>query len=247
MKLKIGYILFFVLGVLHSFATTVQDKINESNTLFKEKQYVEASTILISLLNQNHANSSIYYNLGNCFYQLKEYPKAILAYEKGKKLDRSNSNLQHNLNLAYNKALSKIETSKQFFLFQWMQNLIYKYNLKTWSICFIISIWLFGIFGFFYFRNRNNTLFSLTLLGSLCSILFFWISYKNYKYQNTNTHAIVMQTTNSYTNPSELKKTKNTIEAGNKLQLLDEDGDFFKVKTMSDKIIWIHKNKVAEF
>jgi tetratricopeptide (TPR) repeat protein len=218
-----------------------------SNKFFKEKQYEKSAQILLDLLEQKVVNSSIYYNLGNCYYEMKEFPKAILYYEKANKLDRNNEAIQHNLNLAYNKALTKIETSQQFFLFQWGNNFMYQYNLKTWSIFCVIALWCFAIAGFLYFRKPDAGYGKWVLVSFAAALLLFFISLKNFNYQHRITHAIIMQPADVFTHPSELKKTKNTLEAGNKVKLLDEDGNFYKVKTGNDKIVWLLKSEVEGF
>jgi len=230
-----------------SKTTTVQQEINRSNQYFKEKQYHKSVNILTNLLNQHIYNSNIYYNLGNCFYEMKEYPKAILFYEKAAKLDRNNVFIQHNLSLASNKALTKIESSKQFFLFQWTNQLMYKYNLKTWSILCLIALWIFSINGFAYFKTKKLKYMIGSLSFLVLGMVLFLICYRNFKYQTNITHAIIMQNGDTFSKPSHLSKLKNTLEAGNKITLLDSDGDFYKAKTNNDKVIWVLKSQVAEF
>lgn len=253
MKYKIQYNLFLLtfftlfFHFVQAKKTTIQAEINRSNHFFKEKQYTNSVNILTNLLNQNIQNSSIYYNLGNSFYEMKEYPKAILFYEKANKLERNNELIKHNLNLANNKALNKIETSEQFFLIQWFQEFIYRYNLKTWSILCLIALWVSSISAFIYFRTKKKGYLLNTLIFLVFSIILFIFSYKNFDYQNHSTHAIVMQQANVFSKPSQSSKLKSILEAGNKISILDNDGAFYKVRTSNDKVIWILKSQVAEY
>lgn len=246
-KLKILILVLFV-GIFYiGFSNNINQQISSSNKYFNEKQYEKAANILTELLDQKIYNSTVYYNLGNCFYQLKEYPKAILFYEKANKLDRNNSNIQHNLKLANNKALTKIETSKQFFLVQWLNAFIYQYNLKTWSIIFLITLWSFAIFSIFFFRTKKTSYLFFTFGSFVIALMLFFICYKNYIYQTKQTHAIVMQSGDTYPSPNKHKKYKNGLEEGSKIKLLDNDGGFYKVQTSNDNVVWILKSQVAEF
>ncbi|HNI02632.1 MAG TPA: hypothetical protein PLS16_04585, partial [Chitinophagales bacterium] len=75
-RLKILIFVLFVGIFYFGFSNNINQQINLSNKYFKEKQYEKAANILTGLLDQKIYNSTVYYNLGNCFYQLKEYPKA---------------------------------------------------------------------------------------------------------------------------------------------------------------------------
>ncbi|MBX7261244.1 MAG: tetratricopeptide repeat protein [Chitinophagales bacterium] len=246
-RLKILIFVLFVGIFYFGFSNNINQQINLSNKYFKEKQYEKAANILTGLLDQKIYNSTVYYNLGNCFYQLKEYPKAILFYEKANKLDRNNSNIQHNLKLANNKALTKIETSKQFFLIQWLNAFIYQYNLKTWSIVLLIVIWSFAIFSILFFRTKRTSFIFFAFGSFVIALMLFFICYKNYIYQTKQTHAIVMQSGDTYPSPNKHKKYKNGLEEGSKIKLLDNDGGFYKVQTSNDNVVWILKSQVAEF
>ncbi|HMU98749.1 MAG TPA: hypothetical protein PKJ74_07605, partial [Chitinophagales bacterium] len=79
------------------------------------------------------------------------------------------------------------------------------------------------------------------------ALMLFFICYKNYIYQTKQTHAIVMQSGDTYPSPNKHKKYKNGLEEGSKIKLLDNDGGFYKVQTSNDNVVWILKSQVAEF
>lgn len=248
MKNKVLYILFFILLVNNiCFASKTDEDFIRANTYYKNKQYTEAANTYISLINQQVKDASLFYNLGNSYFQLKKYPNAILYYEKALLLDGSNLKIQHNLKLAQNKALSKMENKNQFFVIKAVEDFFLKKNQNFWTILFLISIVLLAlsITSYFLTSNKRKQMASiLTILFLMTTIVLFVASYRFNQMQNKHQFAIVMENVQAHSKPSNNSEIKLTIEAGNKVKQLDYDANWIKVELPNGKITWLNKNKL---
>lgn len=243
MKCKI--LLFFLVfsGVYATAQTSTDSMLQVANKYFDKKDYKESVKIYLDLLHNEKENVSIFYNLANCYYQTKEYVLAILYYEKALKLMPNHSQIKHNLKLANGKALKKIEYSKDFFLIQWLQKIYASYPSKVWSILFLVVFGLFGFSSVVYFRYRKN--FKLMILLLCCSVCFFLIAKYKYNDETTYTQAIIMQDSMGLNSPAPSAKILVKIEKGNKVKVLDSDGNYYKVRGLNNKKVWIAKENLA--
>ena len=74
-------IFLFVSSIL--FSAPAQERFFEANKLFDSGDYESSGLILEEI---NPKNFSVYYNLGSCFFQRKDFPKAIYNWKKAQNL-----------------------------------------------------------------------------------------------------------------------------------------------------------------
>ena len=93
----IGY---YVKGEL---AETIDERRESFNLALKKYSEIESE------------NSHLYYNIGNCYFQLEEYSWAILFYYKALTRDPRNNKILHNLQLAQKKLHLPLEQNSSIF------------------------------------------------------------------------------------------------------------------------------------
>ena len=80
--------------------TTPQTTFFEANTLYTQGQYVEAAEAYETVLQSGFASGNVYFNLGNAYFKAGQAGKAILNYERARRLLPSDSDLAANLQFA---------------------------------------------------------------------------------------------------------------------------------------------------
>ncbi|MEX1013091.1 MAG: hypothetical protein WD595_02735 [Waddliaceae bacterium] len=70
----------------------------------REEAFNEALNLYMQLPQPKRGGGALYYNIGNTFYQLGEYPYALLYYAKASKQMPESQALDHNISLAREKA-----------------------------------------------------------------------------------------------------------------------------------------------
>jgi tetratricopeptide (TPR) repeat protein len=78
--------------------------ISAANNLYETGHYSEAVQIYEQLINQGYRDSAIFYNLGNTYFQQKDYARAILNYRRASLLEPRDQQIQDNLELAQERA-----------------------------------------------------------------------------------------------------------------------------------------------
>lgn len=250
MKYRLHILFLILLGswLLAPDSIKAQDSksiFQTANTYYKNKQYDEAEKMYSLLIKKDKKNANAYYNLGNTYYHLKQYSNAVLNYEKAKKLQPDNKHIDHNIQLTNNKLFSKIEFSKEFFVTKQLKNVVHAKSSESWSVFMLIAFWIAVILMCIHFFFSKRILFRIGLTACLLSFVFAYFTYSAYKTEHQQKFAIVMQN-NAFmkTAPVETMNAATAIQAGLKVEIIDTDKNWLKIKLPNDKTGWIETSQV---
>ncbi|HMM11767.1 MAG TPA: tetratricopeptide repeat protein [Bacteroidales bacterium] len=197
-----------------------------------------------SILDQGFHGASVYYNMGNAYFKLRKFPDAILFYEKALKLNPGNEDIRHNLRLANAMIVDKIDPVPEFFLKQWWTTF---YNLLPADMWAWISIVLFGltlIMAWLFFTARSMFWRKTGFFAGL-AILFMFIgsfglaSQKYYYTQRVNEAIVFVPTITVKSAPSASGVDLFVLHEGSKVRLLEENGDWQKIRIANGSVGWI--------
>jgi tetratricopeptide (TPR) repeat protein len=93
---------FFTLILLLVFTCLSEvraEKLADALALEKQGKHAEAAAQYEKILAQQQASSSVLFNLGNCYYESRNYGKAILAYERALLINPRAADVRKNLAL----------------------------------------------------------------------------------------------------------------------------------------------------
>jgi len=215
-----------------------------ANDFYQKKEYHKAINIYNSLLFNGQQSYEIFYNLGNCWYKLDNYPKAILYYEKAKKIDNSDEDLNYNLNVANTKISDKIEVIPVFFLKKWWLQFQNIFSEKQWALVSII-FWIFTSLGaYLFFTTRKFIVKSISFWAGVTMLIISFITgfagYNKYKESTQNNSAIVMTAAvNVKSSPEEESTIIFVIHQGTKVNLALKINDWYKIKLANGSTGWI--------
>jgi len=189
------------------------------------------------------------YNLGNAAYSNKQYDQAILYYEKAKLLDPFSEDISVNLQLANEQLSTDIIELDPFFLATWWKSLNGLLLPGGWKIISILV--LFGIvigFYFHFFKNKpeGRSLFYV-ILGVLVTLFIITIvAGQGRANQIFNSPYVIVFGDDQalFLGPDLVSEEVKQITGGNKLKILDEDGEWYKVSAMDSEQGWIKKENV---
>ncbi len=78
---------------------------DEAKTAYDAGQFRQALDYYASKIDPRNVSPALLYNMGNCFYQLGDYPRALVCYERARYLQPRNSDISGNLELTRRKLL----------------------------------------------------------------------------------------------------------------------------------------------
>jgi tetratricopeptide (TPR) repeat protein len=216
---NICLVLFTVFSAFANHAELLFDKgLKAAN----QKEYKEAIFHFEEVIETDKSNVSAYFNLGNCYYEIKKYGKAIWAYERVLKYSPRDSEAPASIELCYKKLNSD---QKWVAHNNGIQRLIYGIGSNTWSFLAIIMSVFMGISIFVLIVQNNNSwrrIHLMFLITEIVLITGFIIAAKSSENHLSieNFGVITQKSIPTYLN---YKGEKSTIQLteGTKIEILN--------------------------
>jgi tetratricopeptide (TPR) repeat protein len=244
--------LLLLLGVVCMYsswgAETNKNLFDAANKTYKAGHYTEAIEQYTLLVSKGAQSTELYYNLGNAYYKDHQIGLAILSYEKAIKLSPDDEDTRQNLRLANSKITDRITPVQELSIVTSWRHFKNKHSSTTWAIWSIVLVWAALLCMAFYLFAA-----SLRRAGFYTGVLFLaiscWLVYMGYMRYQVETHPdmAILTTSNTY-----VKSAPNTtgtdlfiIHEGIKLNILDQVGEWVKVRLLDGKVGWIPRNTFA--
>lgn len=234
-------IVFIPLLLLADSAKTLFDRANE---FYAKGDYEMTISLCDSMIKSNVESAAIYYNLGNAWFKLDDVPKAIYYYEKAKKIEPNNEDINYNLQLANTKIADRIEAVPEFFLKSWWKKLVYSLDEEQWTSLNIGVFVVFLLFMVIFFMAKQEKLkktsFVVSIVFLVISLMTGYVGYRSYKIKTTHNTAIIFTpTVNVKSAPDEGSSTLFILHQGSKVELMEESSTWEKIKIANGSEGWV--------
>ncbi len=244
------YILPILLVTTSLFAKSEAiEKFNTANAFYAEGKYAEAIEVYESIIANDNLSTSIYYNLGNCYYKTDNIPEAILNYEKALKLKPDNEDALFNLAMANKLTIDKIDRLPELFIGSTWRNLITSRTVENWAYYATGLIFLSLLFFVSYLLmsqvliKKTGFYAGLFFLG-LSMFSFLMASQHNAIVKQSTEAIIFAPTINIQSEPNENAEQLFTLHEGTKVTLLEKNSDWSKIKLPNGNIGWIKSSEI---
>jgi hypothetical protein len=250
MKRGITLLSVFTIAIVNVIGQTKPDSLfAKGNSAYASGEYDKAIKIYDSVVAKRYESGYLYLNIGNAYYKLRNYPKAILYYERALLIDPGNAKAKHNLAKAQIYTVDKINEIPEFLLTGWMHQLIMMFRSDTWAIISMIAFALCVVLFLVYFLSMKLSL-KRTSFYSAIFLLFiacvtFYLSYKSKTLLINSNGAIVMTPTVTVKgSPSSSSTDLFIVHEGTKVYIMDKIDNWFEIKLADGKTGWLMKNDI---
>lgn len=242
-------ILFVIISSISVQAQMSEDSasvyMQQANKLYEASEYDAALDIYHSI-EADYRSPILFFNIGNCYFKQTEIPSAILYYERSLKYDPQNENTLANLKQAHKYIADNIQALPKTALSGTWESFIKDKSINLWanlSIYLMIAgfmVLLLTIVKVPVFVKKFST-----LLGSLFIILalFTFILARSAKNGiEKDNHAIVFTPkVDVMSEPKNDGSRLFVIHDGLKVQIVDENNEWYEIKLSNGEIGWIKK------
>ena len=224
----------------------------KANFYYNESKYDTALVIYNRIIDAGYVSSPLLYNIGNTYFKLRNYPMAILSYEKALKIDPTNEEIKQNLVIANALITDKIEPMPEFFMKKWWKNIGNSMSANGWAVFSLVvfAVLLASLFIYLTTRSvglKKTTFFTNIILVLLCLCgVIFALQKKNYMISHDE--AIVMTPTITVkSSPSQSGVDLFVLHEGTKVEILDCVEKWDKIKIADGSVGWMPSNSSIKY
>lgn len=245
-------LLLAILSLVFSIsnASTPLQQFENANKAYRSGDYPRASQLYEALISSGQHTPEIYFNNGNCYYKMQNFPSAILNYERAKRIDPLDEDLNYNLKIAYANTVDKIEPIPLLFYERWGNAFLFSFNTATWSWIAIILMWISLAFGIWYLFAQTISIKKTSFLSSISTfilaLMIFALASCSHKKIYGQKSAIVMNA-NTYIKSSPDAKSTNLfmLHGGTKIEILDESSGWKQIRIANGNSGWVEGKSIA--
>lgn len=152
--------------------------IQKADSAYTSDDFATATELYLRAVNDEGTSAKLYYNLGNSYYRMGKLGQAILAYERGLRLDPADRDLRDNLDFV-NSRITDRPGERGTFIGNMLDSASATTHSNTWAwiaaACFVIT--LAALLTYLYADSialRKTGFFGglISLLGCLACIFF---------------------------------------------------------------------------
>lgn len=243
--MKRVFFLFLILFRLScAFAENNLELMKAANKAYIRQDYNKAIEIYKKVIDNRYKSFELYYNIGNSYFKLNQIPSAILYYEKAKKLNPADDDLEFNLTLANRKIVDKIDVMPEIFIKTWWDSLVNFFSTDEWAkltivtFCLCIALFLLYLLATSHLLRRLAFWFSVLML--FISILFIVFAKHQFTDVQKVKEAIVFTPTlNVKSSPDQNSVDIFVIHEGLKVKIIDQVSDWYEIRIANGNKGWV--------
>ncbi|MCX6304716.1 MAG: tetratricopeptide repeat protein [Bacteroidetes bacterium] len=246
-----GIVIIFLFAAFTAFPSVEQLNVAKANKAYSAGSYSIAADLYQKVADAGFASPELFYNLGNTYFKMNDYSRAILWYERARRLDPGNEDINFNLNVANTKISDKIEPLPELFYKRWFNGLIQFLPADTWAMMFICMV-VAGLLGLvMYLASRVLVLRKIGFWAALGLFLLSFVSFvfawNGYNFANSASEAIIFAPTITVKSSPDDKSTDLfVVHEGTKVKLLDNISGWYEIRIANGSVGWLPKNSLEK-
>jgi len=226
-------IAIFLAGAVPAADENVFTKANQA---YNEARYQEAAEDYEALVQSGHWHANLFYDLGNAYYRLGNFGKAILNYERALALDPRQPEADANLRLARDEARA-LELRRD-----WIERYASMATEKQYSIAAAVGFWVavFVSAHLVLSRRRSAGRIALIVTGvPVCGVSVFAIFTLENGTRGNALAVVTAKETEARLATADNAKSILLLPAGSEIKILSERGDWIYAALPNDQRGWI--------
>ena len=249
-------IITIIMAILALPLAAANANIDRANQAYKQELYNEALKLYLQEAEQSGVSSSLYCNIGDTYYRLKDNVHAVLYYERALLLDPSNNDARFNLDFVRGKMQLPDDAGDSWFS-NWVDQTVSRLSSNTWAIIAIVTFLLLlaGVAIYLFMDNvlmRKIGFFGGAAMLVLC-ILANLAAFHVHDKATSGNGAIVMPESVTLSNaprePRDKEEEAFELLQGTRVEIIDSisdktNGKWLQVSTAGGHKAWINAKDI---
>jgi tetratricopeptide (TPR) repeat protein len=248
MKNLFGFI-FGLLLMVNGYSQAHDSLLQQANQAYQKEAYDSAIMLYQRLIDDQLVSADLYYNLGNAYYKNREIASAILYYEKALKWDPNHEDARHNLQLANQKTVDKIESIPELFLYRWWKSIFNLFNASQWAGLTVLLFFLMAVGFGIYFLGSSVSMrkagFVMALISLGAGIFCWFLANRQHTYLEAERYGVIMApTVNINSSPSSGSSRLFVLHEGTRVRLEEQTEGWYEISLPNGNTGWIKTEQV---
>lgn len=225
-------------------AENPEQLLRSGNEAYRKGDYGQAISKYQAILAQGFRSGEVYYNLGNCYFRQQHLGLARLQYERAHRFLPDDDEVRHNLTEVQSRLKDQIEPVSGFFLLRWWVVLRGLATSGVWSLLALLLFWV-GMTGMIiWLRADERKLKKWAFVTGIISLALFVIplslAYSAAHFEKDSQEAVILASEISLRSaPDDLSSAILPLHEGSKLDILDQIGQWYKVRLVNGEQGWL--------
>ncbi len=218
---------------------------------YKNAKYQEAIDSWMKIVQNGEHSAELYFNIANAQYKLNKIGPSIYYYEKALQLDPNDSDIKTNLTFAENARVDAISPLPKTIFSKWYKNIAEVFTYNGWAVLSVVFSITFVVLFLFYYFSFSAKIKRLLFTGSMFSLMLFagglilaFLTYDDYS--RNNPAIIFAEEIKIKAEPSLGSSTAFVLHEGTKVQIIAEDGNWYRIALADGKDGWIQNSELKK-
>ena len=222
-----------------------EDLINDftnANQLYFKTSFKEAIALYEKILETGYESAQLYYNLGNSYFKIGSLGKAILNYERAKRLDPGDGDLRSNLDFAYSLVKEPSMERTRLWLVRKIDSLLAAFSVDSLALLssgIYLIIMILLIISIFTKELKVKILRFIGLFLVILIAVVTIFSFNLYRLNHIRSAIIITTSSDARFEPLEDTAIHFRLYEGLRVSVLKVRGDWTQVRREDGKIGWI--------
>jgi len=219
----------------------------KGNAYYSEEKFKQATAQYEEVLRLSFDSGPLYYNLGNAYFKSGSLGKAILNYQRAKRLIPRDADLKANLNYAHSLIEGGIVSPERKWLSRLFFTLVDSFSLdRITLISTILYLVLISILIFIIVAKRLRRIFTylggLTLILLVICLCIFSVQFHKTIIQKNA--VVIVESSFSKFEPFDDATTFFTLNEGESVVIIASKENWIKVRRIDAKQGWIKNSDI---
>lgn len=239
-------LLLFALSCM-TLSVVAQTK-TEADAAYRQGNFARAAELYEMGL-RGGASFDLYYNLGNAYYRLNDYGKAVLNYQRALRIDPSDNKARFNLQLTQSKLKDQFGKPDEMFFITFGRALVNWQSEHGWGVISIVMLVLalLSILVYWFprsvvFRKVGFCSFLVFFVLTILCNVFAAVQLNNFK---ENCQAVVQTDANVNLSPEASAKVLYQLHEGTTVEITDSSiKGWYQVQLPDGTSGWLMASRV---
>jgi tetratricopeptide (TPR) repeat protein len=215
-------------------------RFERANALYAEARYDEAIVVYRSIIDDGFESGNLYYNLGNCYFKKDLLGKAILYYERAKRLIPRDRDLIANHDYAVSQVKGHLSRAPKMWLVRLIGRFFSQFTVNGVTMLVAITYLVVMVLLALRMVVRGGRGYINLAIGLVLLMGVVGIAELRAKTQEIGTAAVIVQETIEATfEPVPRAATHFTLYEGTCVRVLSSQEDWSKIKRNDGKVGWV--------